>query len=413
MTATPQTQPILAPAEVAPALAGRIKVVGVGGGGSNAVNRMIEAGLSGVEFYAMNTDMQVLSISQAPHKLHLGEESTRGLGAGGNPEIGRQAADESKREIRRMLEGADMVFITAGMGGGTGTGAAPIVAEIANSIGALTVAVVTRPFTFEGPRRMKLAIEGNAQLQSRVDTIIVVPNDKLLTMDDNHIKLNDAFKAADDVLRQGVQGISDIITIPGMINVDFADVRAIMAGAGPALMGIGMASGQHRAVEAAQCAISSPLLDTDIHGATRVLVNVTSGTDLTLAEYTEAAEQITQLCDQRDANIIFGWVSDPALEGMVRVTVLATGFGERDLRRQSPAATHRTSAAASAAADARPNGYVAPPAGGSSPAPAPEPAQPATVTAVAPEPAPQPAPVPQRPSAQELDIPAFLRRNRT
>ncbi|MDW8207284.1 MAG: cell division protein FtsZ [Chloroherpetonaceae bacterium] len=319
-----------------PPIAGRIKVVGVGGGGTNAVNRMIESGLTGVEFYAMNTDVQVLSISRAEYKLHLGEEATRGLGAGGNPEIGRRAAEESKRDIRRMLEGADMVFITAGMGGGTGTGAAPIVAEVAASIGALTVAVVTRPFTFEGPRRAKIAAEGITVLQERVDTIIIVPNDRLLAMNDHHIKLTDAFKVADDVLRQGVQGISDIITIPGMINVDFADVRAIMSNAGHALMGIGVASGQHRAIEAAQAAISSPLLDTDINGATRVLVNVTSGTDLTLAEYTEAAEHITKRCDQSDANIIFGWVSDPALEGTVRVTVLATGFDARAPRITPP-----------------------------------------------------------------------------
>ena len=304
----------------------KIKVVGVGGGGTNAVNRMIDAGLSGVEFYAMNTDIQVLRVSRAQTKLHLGEESTRGLGAGGNPEIGRLAAEESKREIKRMLEGADMVFITAGMGGGTGTGAAPVVAAIARELGALTVGVVTRPFSFEGARRMRLAKEGLEMLQSVVDTIITVPNDKLLSVDDKRIKLNEAFRIADDVLRQGVQGISDIITVPGMINVDFADVRSIMSNAGPALMGIGTATGGMRATEAADNAISSPLLETSIHGATRVLVNVTSGHDLTLMEYSDAAEQISQRCDEREANIIFGWVPDPSLEGEVRVTVLATGF---------------------------------------------------------------------------------------
>lgn len=308
----------------------RIKVIGVGGGGTNAVNRMIEAGLSGVEFLAMNTDLQVLNISKAPRKLQLGEGSTRGLGAGGDPSIGRQAAEESKSEIKRSLEGADMVFITAGMGGGTGTGAAPVIAEMAAELGALTVAVVTKPFPFEGPRRMRLAEEGVANLRTQVDTIIVVPNERLLSVGDRRMTLVEAFKVADDVLRQGVQGISDIITIPGMINVDFADVRAIMSKAGPALMGIGMASGDHRAVEAAQNAVSSQLLETSINGATRVLVNVTSGHDLTLAEFTEAADQIHQLCDQKDANIIFGWVPDPLLEGEVRVTVLATGFGGRE-----------------------------------------------------------------------------------
>ncbi len=308
----------------------RIKVIGVGGGGTNAVNRMIEANLTGIEFMAMNTDVQVLNISQAPRKLQLGENSTRGLGAGGNPEIGRTAAEESKSEIKKMMDGADMVFITAGMGGGTGTGAAPVIAEIAREINALTVAVVTKPFPFEGPRRMRLAAEGIENLKSRVDTIIIVPNEKLLSVGDRRMTLVEAFKVADDVLRQGVQGISDIITIPGMINVDFADVRAIMTGAGPALMGIGMATGDHRAVEAAQNAVSSQLLETSINGATRVLVNVTSGHDLTLAEFNEAAEQIASLCDQRDANIIFGWVPDASLDGEVRVTVLATGFGPRD-----------------------------------------------------------------------------------
>ncbi len=256
----------------------RIKVIGVGGGGTNAVNRMIEAGLTGVEFLAMNTDVQVLNISQAPRKLQLGENSTRGLGAGGNPEVGRLAAEESKSEIKKMMDGADMVFITAGMGGGTGTGAAPIIAEIASEMGALTVAVVTKPFPFEGPRRSRLAAEGVENLKSKVDTIIIVPNEKLLAMGDRRMTLVEAFKVADDILRQGVQGISDIITIPGMINVDFADVRAIMTDAGSALMGIGMGSGDHRALEAAQNAVSSQLLETSINGATRVLVNVTWAT---------------------------------------------------------------------------------------------------------------------------------------
>lgn len=306
----------------------RIKVIGTGGGGSNAVNRMIDAGLAGVEFYAMNTDIQVLNVSKADRKLQIGENSTRGLGAGGDPSIGKSAAEESRSEIKRALEGADMVFITAGMGGGTGTGSAPIIAEIARELGALTVAVVTKPFPFEGPRRMRLADEGIEQLKRYVDTIIIVPNEKLLSIGDRRMTLVEAFRMADDILRQGVQGISDIITIPGMINVDFADVRAIMSHAGSALMGIGTATGENRAIEAANNAISSQLLETSIAGATRVLVNVTSGNDLTLSEFNEAAQQIHALCDQNDANIILGWVPDSNLEGEVRVTVLATGFSE-------------------------------------------------------------------------------------
>ena len=308
----------------------RIKVIGVGGGGTNAVNRMIEDGLSGVEFVAMNTDVQALTKSNAGKKIQLGMDSTRGLGAGGDPSEGRKAAEESKSEIKKMIDGADMVFITAGMGGGTGTGASPIIAEIASEIGALTVAVVTKPFAFEGPRRMRNAEEGIKNLKDKVDTIIIVPNDRLLSHGDRRMTLKDAFIKADDVLRQGVQGISDIITIPGEINVDFADVRAIMSNAGPALMGIGRASGDHRAVEAAQEATSSPLLETSINGASKVLVNVTSGGDLTLAEFTEASELISQLCDSEDANIIIGWVTDPEMEGQVRVTVLATGFAGQE-----------------------------------------------------------------------------------
>ncbi len=321
----------------------RIKVVGVGGGGSNAVNRMIESGLSGVEFVAMNTDLQALSRSGAPRRLQLGENSTRGLGAGGNPERGRTAAEESKSEIKKLLDGSDMVFITAGMGGGTGTGAAPIIAEIASEVGALTVAVVTKPFSFEGPRRSRLADEGIENLRGKVDTIIIVPNDKLLSVGDRRMTLVEAFKVADEVLRQGVKGISDIITVPGIINVDFADVRAIMANAGPALMGIGEAEGDHRAVEAAQNAVSSQLLETSIHGATRVLVNVTSGNDLTLVEFNEASELIHSMCDQQDAMIIFGWVTEPELEGRVRVTVLATGFGEGH-RYYQPSASNEATA---------------------------------------------------------------------
>ncbi|MEI7984778.1 MAG: cell division protein FtsZ [Armatimonadota bacterium] len=303
-----------------------IKVVGVGGGGGNAVERMIESGIKGVEFIAMNTDVQVLDLSSATKKVQLGINSTRGLGAGGNPEQGKIAAEESKSDIRKALDGADMVFITAGMGGGTGTGAAPVVAEIAQELGALTVGVVTRPFRFEGPKRERLADAGVTSLMGRCDTIITIPNDKLLNVVEKKTTLSEAFRVADDVLRQGVQGISDIITIPGQINVDFADVRAIMKDAGPALMGIGYGVGEHRALQAAQGATSSPLLEQTIHGAKGLLVNITSSDDLTLAETSEAMEYIQSLCDQEEVNIIFGTVVDSSLEQTVRITVLATEF---------------------------------------------------------------------------------------
>lgn len=303
-----------------------IKVIGVGGGGSNAVHRMIQSGIKGVEFIAMNTDVQVLDLSTATKKVQLGANLTRGLGAGGNPEVGKNAAEESKTDIRKVLEGADMVFITAGMGGGTGTGAAPVIADLAREIGALTVAVVTRPFMFEGPRRARLAEQGVTSLMGRVDTIITIPNDKLLSVVEKKTTLVDAFRVADDVLRQGVQGISDIITIPGQINVDFADVRAVMANAGPALMGIGYGVGEQRAVQAAKSATNSTLLEQTIFGAKGLLVNVTSSEDLTLAEANEAMQYIQALCDSEEANIFFGTVVDPEMDGTVRVTVLATGF---------------------------------------------------------------------------------------
>ena len=307
----------------------KIKVIGVGGGGTNAVNRMIEAGLSGVDFWAMNTDNQVLRTSAATYTLQLGENLTKGLGAGGDPEIGRASAEESRSDIKKALESADMVFITAGMGGGTGTGAAPVIAEIAKDMGILTVAVVTRPFRFEGPKRSRRAEEGIDILRDHVDTVIIIPNDRLLNVVERKATLIEAFKEADDVLRQGVQGISDIITIPGLINVDFADVKAVMSDAGSALMGIGFAEGDHRAVEAAHAAISSPLLETNITGARAVLVNVTAGPDLTLAEVYEAADLIREETDADEANIIFGTVVDPRLQGAVRITVLATGFETR------------------------------------------------------------------------------------
>ncbi len=306
-----------------------IKVVGVGGGGTNAINRMIESGLKGVEFIAVNTDAQQLAMSEADYKVHIGEKLTRGLGAGSNPEIGAQAAEESRDKIREVLQGADMVFITAGKGGGTGTGAAPVIAEIAKEeIGALTVGVVTRPFSFEGKRRAVQAEEGIKKLKSKVDTLIVIPNDNLLAVADKKTSILEAFKLADDVLRQGVQGITDLITVPGLINLDFADVKAIMKDAGSALMGIGVASGDNRAVQAAELAITSPLLEESIEGAKGILLNISGGPDLGLYEVNEAAEIIAKAADQ-DANIIFGAVIDESLGDQVKVTVIAAGFDKK------------------------------------------------------------------------------------
>lgn len=369
---------------------------------------MIDAGLRGVEFIAMNTDIQVLDVSAADYKLQLGENLTRGLGAGGNPEVGRAAAEESKSDIKKAIEGADMVFITAGMGGGTGTGAAPVIADISKELGALTVAVVTKPFKFEGPRRARLAEEGVDNLRDKVDTVIVIPNDRLQGVVDKRATLVEAFKEADDVLRQGVQGISDIITIPGIINVDFADIKSIMTNAGSALMGIGVAAGDHRAIDAAQAAIASPLLETTIEGARAALINITGGPDLTLAEVHEATELIAQATDADDANIIFGIVQDPSMESEVRITVLATGFsGQLALPpRVQPA---------SSSVSPRPSS--APPA--STPAPAPRPVEPVATGASASSgsseqsqaaPSAAPAPRPASGGDTDVDIPAFLRR---
>lgn len=307
-----------------------IKVVGVGGGGGNAVNRMIMSGLSGVEFLALNTDAQALVSSNAKIKLQIGDKLTKGLGAGANPEIGKNAALEDKDKVREALEGADMVFITAGMGGGTGTGAAPVVAEIAKDLGALTVGVVTKPFSFEGRKRMIQAENGIKVLKANVDTLITIPNDRLLQVVDQHTSINDAFKIADDVLRQGVQGISDLILEPGLINLDFADVKAIMTEAGSALMGIGTGSGENRAVMAAEQAISSPLLEATVQGAKGVLINITGGEDLTLYEVNKAAEIISNSADP-DANIIFGAVVKEDVKDMVKVTVIATGFSADEI----------------------------------------------------------------------------------
>lgn len=311
--------------EIVPSSAARIKVIGVGGGGGNAVNRMINSQISGVEFWSVNTDAQALTLSHAPKRLQVGQKLTRGLGAGGNPAIGQKAAEESRDEIANALSGSDLVFITAGMGGGTGTGAAPIVAEVAKEVGALTVGIVTRPFTFEGRRRTGQAEEGIAALQSRVDTLIIIPNDKILNVISEQTPLQEAFRVADDILRQGVQGISDIITIPGLVNVDFADVRAVMADAGSALMGIGLGSGKSRAREAANGAIQSPLLERSIEGARGVVFNITGGTDMTLHEVNAAAEVIYEVVDP-NANIIFGAVIDERMQGEIKITVIATGF---------------------------------------------------------------------------------------
>ncbi|MCK9222491.1 MAG: cell division protein FtsZ [Limnochordia bacterium] len=311
-----------------------IKVVGVGGGGNNAVNRMILAGLQGVDFIALNTDAQALLMSNANHRIRLGDKLTKGLGAGSDPEIGEKSAQESKDEIRAVLEGADMVFIAAGMGGGTGTGGCPIVAEIAKECEALTVGVVTRPFSFEGRRRAKQADEGIKKLKEQVDTLITIPNDRLLQVVEKKTSMLDAFSIADDILLQGVQGISDLITVPGLINLDFADVRTIMLSAGSALMGIGRSSGEDRAVQAARQAISSPLLEASIEGAKGILLNITGSSNLGLFEVNEAAEIIAEAADQ-DANIIFGAVIDDSLQDEIRVTVIATGFdAKQDIPKQ-------------------------------------------------------------------------------
>src|SRR6266576_17139 len=306
-----------------------IKVVGVGGGGTNAVNRMVDAGLTGVEFIAVNTDAQALLMCDADVKIHIGSQATRGLGAGADPAVGKAAAQESRDELKEALKGADMIFVTAGEGGGTGTGGAPILGELA-------VGVVTRPFSFDGRKRAQQAERGIEDLRDMVDTLIVIENDRLLQVVEKRTSIVDAFKLADDVLRQGVQGITDLITIPGLVNLDFADVRTIMRGAGSALMGIGAASGENRATEAAQAAVSSPLLEASIEGATGILLNVTGGKEIGLFEVNEAAEVVTAASDQ-NANVIFGAVIDESLSDEVRVTVIATGFGPHRSRRRRPA----------------------------------------------------------------------------
>ncbi len=326
-----------------------LRVVGVGGAGVNAVNRMIEAGIEGVEFIAINTDLQSLQTSAATTTLHIGDTVTRGLGSGANPELGRQAAREAYDQIKAQLRGSDMVFIAAGAGGGTGTGAAPVVAQIAREIGALTVGIVTRPFQFEGTRRRDQAEAGIEALAEEVDTLIVVPNNRLLTVLDRHTTMVDAFRVADDVLRQGVQGISDLVTLPGLINLDFADVRTIMSNAGNALLGIGMGSGEHRAIDAAQAAVSSPLLETSMEGARSILLSITGGSDISLWEVNEAAKAVAEAAHP-DANIIFGAMVDEKLDDdTVWITVVATGYQDR------PAA-RRESTRASTLSEPRPSG---------------------------------------------------------
>lgn len=317
-------------AEVKPAIEtfAKIKVIGVGGSGGSAVNRMIEAGIKGVEFIAVNTDVQALHYNKAPKKLHIGKTITRGLGAGMNPDTGMQAAEESQNEIRDLLKDTDMVFVTCGLGGGTGTGAAPIVADIARDLGALTVAVVTKPFAFEGAQRKNIAERGLTELTDKVDTIITIPNDKLLQVIDKKTSLLDAFMVVDEILRQGVQGIAEVITIPGLINVDFADVKAVMANTGSALMGIGEASGENRAIEAAKKAVNSPLLEMSIEGAKGILFTVTGGPNLAMSEVNEAAKVITASADE-DAKIIFGTVINDKIKDEIKITVVATGFGNK------------------------------------------------------------------------------------
>ena len=368
-----------------------IKVVGVGGGGTNAVNRMIEEGIRGVEFVAVNTDAQALAISDADIKVHIGTDITKGLGAGANPEVGKESAEDSRDEIKAALAGADMVFITAGEGGGTGTGAAPGVADIAkNDVGALTVGVVTKPFTFEGRRRYASASEGIKNLAENVDTLIVIPNDRLLDLSEKKTTMLEAFRMADDVLCQGTQGITDLITVPGLINLDFADVCTIMKGAGTAMMGIGIASGDNRAADAATEAISSRLLESSIDGATRVLLSVAGNKDLGIQEINDAADLVAKNVDP-EANIIFGTVVDESLGDQVRVTVIATGFNDNNVQQANLTSAHTIAA--------------------SHPAPrkASRPSTPSARPTQAPTPAPRPAAMT---NDKEFDIPDFLKRSR-
>jgi cell division protein FtsZ len=392
-----------------------IKVVGIGGGGVNAVNRMIEVGLRGVEFIAINTDAQALLMSDADVKLDIGRELTRGLGAGANPDVGKQAADDHADEIEEVMKGADMVFVTAGEGGGTGTGGAPVVARIARSLGALTIGVVTRPFAFEGRRRANSAEEGIAQLREEVDTLIVIPNDRLLSISDRNVSVLDAFKQADQVLLQGVSGITDLITTPGLINLDFADVKSVMANAGSALMGIGSARGEDRAVAAAEMAVSSPLLEASIEGAHGVLLSIAGGSDLGLFEINEAAALVAESA-HNEANIIFGATIDDALGDEVRVTVIAAGFDGgmpkrrhegTVLRSQAQQSQAETRAAAEALAASR--SASARPATQSATSGAPESASARPAGESSSEQAPKPQPRQVQFDDDDLDVPDFLK----
>ena len=369
----------------------RIKVIGVGGAGQNAVNRMIAEGLAGIEFISVNTDAQALLLSNASTRVRIGEKITRGLGAGGNPDVGRKSAEESAEELYEVIKGADMVFITGGMGGGTGTGAMPIVAQIAKEVGALAIGVVTRPFSFEGSRRSQSAEGGIGKLKEHVDTLIVIPNDRLLQLVEKRASLQDSFKLADDVLRQGIQGISELITVPGLINLDFADVRTIMSEGGAALMAVGRASGEDRARKAAEMAISSQLLDITIDGARGILFNVTGGPDLSLFEVNEAAAIIKETAHP-DVNLIFGAVIDPTMGDEIRITVIATGFERTAMPRRLERPVAKSTARAAAAAQP-----VASAAGVRS----------ARLPAFA-----ESMARPQAVSVDDLDIPAFLRRPR-
>ncbi|MCQ0022368.1 cell division protein FtsZ [Streptomyces somaliensis DSM 40738] len=397
-----------------------IKVIGVGGGGVNAINRMIEVGLKGVEFIAINTDAQALLMSDADVKLDVGRELTRGLGAGANPAVGRKAAEDHREEIEEVLKGADMVFVTAGEGGGTGTGGAPVVANIARSLGALTIGVVTRPFTFEGRRRANQAEDGIAELREEVDTLIVIPNDRLLSISDRQVSVLDAFKSADQVLLSGVQGITDLITTPGLINLDFADVKSVMSEAGSALMGIGSARGDDRAVAAAEMAISSPLLEASIDGARGVLLSISGGSDLGLFEINEAAQLVSEAAHP-EANIIFGAVIDDALGDEVRVTVIAAGFdgGQPPARRDNVLGTSAAKREESAAPASRAPEPARSTGGGLGTVPVREeppaaPAEPAPAVVESPLPSAAPPSIPTtRPyadsQAEELDVPDFLK----
>ncbi|TDM03941.1 cell division protein FtsZ [Macrococcus carouselicus] len=359
-----------------------LKVIGVGGGGNNAVNRMIEHGMNNVEFIAINTDGQALNLSKASSKIQIGEKLTRGLGAGANPEIGKKAAEESREQIEDAIQGADMVFVTAGMGGGTGTGAAPVVAKIAKEMGALTVGVVTRPFSFEGRKRQTQAAAGVEAMKAAVDTLIVIPNDRLLDIVDKSTPMMEAFKEADNVLRQGVQGISDLIAVSGEVNLDFADVKTIMSNQGSALMGIGVASGENRAMEAAKKAISSPLLETSIVGAQGVLMNITGGESLSLFEAQEAANIVQDAADE-DVNMIFGTVINPELQDEIVVTVIATGFNDKPVTRPAQSPVRETK---------REESYSAPQSSYTQSTPSPQPSQPQTES-----------------RDSDLDVPSFLR----